>query len=53
MLITRDFSATTDCRLMQGLFEEADNITPSRRDRDAVVTSQCVDNFLFCINGSH
>ena len=27
---------------MQGLFEAADNISPSRRDRDAVLTSQCL-----------
>ena len=53
MLILSDFSAITDCRSMQGLFETADNITPSRRDRDAVVTSQCIDGFLFCINACH
>ena len=30
---------------MQGLIEVADNFTPSRRDRDAVVASQCNHNF--------
>ena len=35
---------------MQGRFKAADNITPSRRDRDAIVMSQCIDSFLFCIN---
>ena len=40
MLILSDFNAIPDCRSMQGLFKAADNITPSRRDRDAVVTSQ-------------
>ena len=32
---------------MQGLFEAADNISPSRRDRDAVVRSQCLYSFFF------
>ena len=36
---------------MQGLSEVADCFTPIRRDRDAVVTSQCNHSFsLFCIN---
>ena len=30
---------------MQGLFEAADNVLSSRRGRDAVVTSQCIDIF--------
>ena len=53
-LISRDFSAITDCRLMQGIFEAADNISPSLRDRDAVVTSQCLHSFfVFFINACH
>ena len=32
---------------MQGLFEAADNISTSRRDRDAVVRSQCFYSFFF------
>ena len=46
-LILGDFSAITDCRSMQGLFEAADNISPSRRDRDAVVRSLCLNSFFF------
>ena len=53
MLISSDFSAITDWRSMQGRFEAADNITPSRRDRDAIATSQYIDSFLFCINACH
>ena len=34
---------------MQVLFEAADNITPSRRDRDAVVTSQCFDGYIYFV----
>ena len=46
MLISSDFSEITDYRSMQDLFLVADNITSSRRDRDAVVTSQCIDGFF-------
>ena len=46
MLISSDFSKITDCRLMQGLFQVADNISPSRRDRDAVAMSQCIDGYF-------
>ena len=49
-LISRDFNAITDCRSMQGLFEAADNISPSRRDRDAVVTSQCLYSFFYFVS---
>ena len=49
MLISSDFSAITDCRLMQGLFEAADSITPSRRNRYAVVTSQYIDSLFNCV----
>ena len=49
MLISCDFSKITDYRSMQGLFLVADNITPSRRDRDAVVTSQCIDGFFYFV----
>ena len=45
MLIASDFSAITDCRSMQGRFEAADNITPSRRDRDAIDP----DSFYFTL----
>ena len=32
---------------MQGLFEVADNFTPSQRNRDAVMTSQCIYSFFY------
>ena len=34
---------------MQGLFKAADNISPSQRDRDAVVTSQCLYSFFYFV----
>ena len=34
---------------MQGLFEVADNFPPSRRDRDALVTSQCNHSFFYFV----
>ena len=40
----------TDCRSMQGLFEASDDISPSRRDRDAVVTSQCLYSFFYFVS---
>ena len=46
MLISCDFSEITGCRSMQGLFQVADNIAPRPRDRDAVVTSQCIDGIF-------
>ena len=46
MLISSDFSEITDCRSMQDLFQVADNIAPRRRNRDAVVTSQCIDGIF-------
>ena len=36
MLISSNVNTIIDHRSMQGLFEAADNITPSRRDRDAI-----------------
>ena len=35
---------------MQGLFEVADIISPSRRDRDAVVRSQCLYSFFYFVS---
>ena len=35
---------------MQGLFEAADNISPSRRDRDAVVRSQCLYSVFYFLS---
>ena len=46
MLISSDFSAITDCRSMQSLFQAADNIAPNQSDRGAAVTSQCIDSFF-------
>ena len=39
----------THCRSMQGLFEAANNISPRHRDRDAVVTSQCLYSFFYFV----
>ena len=49
-LISRDFSAITDCESMQDLFEAVDNISLSRRDQDAVVTSQCLYSFFHFVS---
>ena len=35
---------------MQDLFKAADNISPSRRDRDAVVTLQCLYSFFYLVS---
>ena len=32
---------------MQGFFQVADSIAPSRRDRDAIAMSLCIDFFFF------